>query len=117
MERGTRKKHYAIKTMDIFSFMARMMFFLPDKHRKILRYYGLYAHNIDKKLEEVDRNTWSKAVEHSFEKNPEICPHCSTFMIRDVIFSFQADREIKILLKIHGVKKGYFIPYKGLRPP
>ena len=75
MERGTRKKHYATKTMNIYSFMARMLFFLPDKHRKMLRYYGIYAHNIDKKLEEIDRSTWAKAIEHSFEKNPEICTH------------------------------------------
>ncbi len=117
MERGTRKKHYATKTMDIFSFMARMLSFLPDKHRKMLRYYGIYAHNIDKKLEEVDRSAWAKAVEHSFEKNPEICPHCSTFMIREVVFSFLADKEIKKLVKTHGIEKGYFISYQRSRPP
>lgn len=117
MERGTRKKHYATKTMDIFSFMARMLFFLPDKHRKMLRYYGIYAHNIDRKLEEVDRNTWAKAVEHSFEKNPEICPNCSAFMIRDVVFSYLADKEIKKLVKTHGIEKGYFIPYNKSRAP
>lgn len=61
MERVTRKKYYATKTLNIFSFIARMLFFLPDKHRKMLRYYGIYAHNIDKKLEEVDRNTRGSA--------------------------------------------------------
>ena len=117
MERGTRKKHYATKTMDIFSFMARMLFFLPDKHRKMLRYYGIYAHNIDRKFEEVNRNTWAKAVEHSFEKNPEMCPNCSAYMIRDVVFSFLADKEIKKLVKTHGIEKGYFIPYSKSRAP
>ncbi len=34
--------------------------------RKMLRYYGIYAHSIDKKFEEIDGNIWAKAVEHSF---------------------------------------------------
>ncbi len=117
IERGTRKKYYATKTMDIFSFMARMLFFVPDKHRKMLRYYGIYTHNIDKRLEEIDRSTWVKAVEHSFEKNPEKCPECSTFMLVDVVFSFNADKEIKKLVKTHGIVKGYFIPYRRAQPP
>jgi hypothetical protein len=54
----------------------------------------------------IDRNTWAKAIEHSFEKNPEVCPECSTYMIRDVVFSFQADKEIKKLAKTHGIEKG-----------
>lgn len=74
MERGTRKKHYSTKTMDIFSFMARMLFFLPDKNREMVRYYGIYSHGVDKELKEIEKNTWAKVVEHSFEKNPEICP-------------------------------------------
>jgi hypothetical protein len=68
MERGTRKKHYATKTMDIYSFMPHMLFFSPDKHRKMLRYYGIYANNIKKKLENIEKATWTKAIEHSFEK-------------------------------------------------
>ncbi|MBN2435794.1 MAG: hypothetical protein JXK07_11065 [Spirochaetes bacterium] len=51
-----------------------------------MKYYGIYAHNIDKKFEEVDRNTWAKAVEHSFEKNPKICPNCSAYMIKDIFW-------------------------------
>jgi len=83
----------------------------------MLRYYGIYAYNIDKNLEEIDRSIWAKAVEHSFEKNPEICPECSTFMVRDVVFSFLADREIKKLVKTHGIVKGYFIPFRRSLPP
>lgn len=76
-----------------------------------------YAHNIDKKLEEIDRRSWTKVVENSFEANPEICPECLTFVIRDVVFSFQADKEIKKLFKTHGIMKGYFIPYRRSQPP
>lgn len=68
---------------------------------KMLRYYGIYAHNIDRKLEEVDRSTWAKAVEHSFactrkgEKNPEICPNCSAFIIRDGFFLFWLTKRLR----------------------
>jgi len=55
MDRGTRKKHYAIETISIYAFMARMLFFLPDKHRKMLRYYGIYAHNIRRKLDQIEK--------------------------------------------------------------
>jgi hypothetical protein len=41
-----------------------------------------------------------------FEKNPEICPNCSAFMIKDVVFSFLADKEIQKLVKTHGIEKG-----------
>jgi hypothetical protein len=68
MDRGTRKKHYATETISIDAFMARMLFFLPDKHRKMLRYYGIYAHNVEKKLDQIEKCTWAKAIEHSFEK-------------------------------------------------
>jgi hypothetical protein len=37
----TRLGHTSNKTMNIISFMARILFFLPDKHRKMLRYYGM----------------------------------------------------------------------------
>ena len=117
VDRFTRKKHYAEKTIDIFSFMARMLYFLPDKHRKMIRYYGIYFHNIEEKLKDIDRATWARAVEHSFEHKPEECPRCSSLMIKEVVFSFFADREIKKLLKTHEIIKGYFVPYEKYRPP
>jgi hypothetical protein len=39
--RKTKEKIFAAKTMDVFSFMARMLFYLPDKNRKLIRYYGI----------------------------------------------------------------------------
>ncbi len=41
--------HYVSETISICAFMARMLFFLPDKHRKMLRYYRIYAYNKKKK--------------------------------------------------------------------
>lgn len=67
---------HLVGTMDIYSFIARMLYFLPDKHRKMIRYYGLYAHGIEEKLRSIDIKTWAKGIEHSFQVNPEVCPDC-----------------------------------------
>jgi hypothetical protein len=83
----------------------------------MLRYYGIYANNINKKLEDIEGYTWAKAIEHSFENKPEVCPECSSIMVKDIVYSFQADKEIKKLVKTHGIVKGYFISYKGSQPP
>ena len=104
--------------MDIYEFMAKMLYFLPDKHRKMIRYYGLYTHGIKDKLAEIDRKTWAKAIEHSFQKKPEICPDCMTLMIKVTVYSFMADAEIKKLVNTHGIKNGYFKPYRRVvKPP
>jgi hypothetical protein len=84
----------------------------------MLRYYGIYACNIEKKLNQLEKCSWAKAIEHSFEKNPEKCPKCSSDMTKDVVFSFYADKEIKKLVTTYVIIKGYFIPYKRkARPP
>jgi hypothetical protein len=112
VDRKTGKKLYSTKTMDIYLFMASMLFFLPGKNRKMIRYYGIYSGNIEKKLDMIDRCTWAKAVEHSFNKDPVKCPECTCSMKLDTVFSFFADNEIKKLVKTHVIVKGYFIPYK-----
>ena len=109
MERGSRKKHFSYKTMDIYEFMAKMLYFLPEKHRKMLRYYGIYAHNVEKKLDQIERNTWARAIEHSFNKEPEKCPECNQKMLHDTVFSSFADKEILRIMKTHRLEKGYFI--------
>jgi len=106
MDRHTGKKYYAIKTMDIYEFMAKILFFLPDKNKKMIRYYGIYASNVDNKLKEIKRDTWAMAVENSFESKPELCPECGTAMIKDVVYSFYADKALKSLIKTHRIIKG-----------
>ncbi len=46
---------------------------------------------------------------HSIKKM-EKCPDCGILMLPDTIFSFPADREIKKLVKIHTIIRGYFKP-------
>jgi hypothetical protein len=114
---------FASKTMDIYKFMALMLFFLPEKHSKMIRYYGIYAKDIEHKLRIIQQRTWKMAIEHSFNENPEICldcarhkcPDCSHDMVADTVYSSLTDKEIKALVKTHVIIKGYFRPLK--RPP
>lgn len=56
--------------------MARMLFFLPEPNRKMIRYYGIYATRIKEKLEFIEQRTWAQAIENSFEAKPQNCPDC-----------------------------------------
>ncbi len=121
VDRNTKEKTFSEMTIDIFDFMARMLFFLPDKHRKAIRYYGIYAHGISKKLERLQRKTWAKAIQSSFDKNPELCPDCGAplrqaqgkEMIESSVFAFFADREWRKLWRTHLLHCGYFRMKKG----
>ncbi|MBN2078339.1 MAG: transposase [Spirochaetes bacterium] len=84
VDRNTKEKTYSEMTMDINEpfdfaqgkFMARMLFYSPDKHRKAIRYYGIYAHAIKNKLDRIIRKTWAKTIQSSFDTDPENCPDC-----------------------------------------
>jgi predicted RNA-binding Zn-ribbon protein involved in translation (DUF1610 family) len=112
VDRGSRQKHFSYKTISIFEFMAKMLYYLPEKHRKMLRYYGIYAHNVQKKLDQIEKNSWAKAIEHSFNKQPEKCPECNQQILHDTVFSSLADKEIRRIMKTHDLVNGYFIPKK-----
>lgn len=116
IEKGTRKKQYAVITMNIYEFMAKMLYFLPDKHRKMLRYYGIYAHHIQKKLDEIEYAPWAKAVEYCFDRNPVQCPRCTTVMVRDIVYSNRSEKIFKQLLATHRIIQGYLIPHKRAGP-
>ncbi len=113
VDRNTKEKTYSEMTLDVYEFMARMLFYLPDKHRKAIRYYGIYAHGIKHKLDQITRKTWAHAIEHSFDTNPEICPDCGAYMAESVVFAYFADREWRKLWKTHLLVGGYFRMKKG----
>ena len=115
VDRGTRKKHFSIITMDVNEFMARMLYYLPEQHQKTIRYYGLYASTYRKVRIEKNPETcsWSVGIEYSFEKKPEYCPDCGELMIFDIIYSFQAFRVYRNIRKKFILKNGYFRPIRG----
>ena len=103
----------AVQTLPIYEFMARMLYYLPERHCKTVRYYGIYAHEIDEKLDVIRKKTWAFAIEHCFQKDPKRCPRCGDAMMEQVIFSFEAERAVKKLTVTHYLYKGYFIPRHG----
>ena len=110
VDRGTRKKHFSIITMDVNEFMARMLYYLPEQHQKTIRYYGLYASTYRKVR--IEKNpeacSWSVGIEYSFEKKPEYCPDCGELMTFDIIYSFQALRVYRNIRKKFILKEWIF---------
>ncbi len=45
-----------------------------------------YAHKLDEKIKKIETRTWAKAIENSFQKNPEVCPGCLKYMIKDTVY-------------------------------
>jgi hypothetical protein len=51
------------------------------------------AHGIGEQLDQITRKTWAKAIQSSFDTNPETCPDCGATLIESAVFSYFADRE------------------------
>jgi hypothetical protein len=61
----------------------------------------------------IKLKSWAKAIQSSFDKNPELFPDCCAEMIESAIFAFFADRERRKLWKTHIIFGGYFKMKKG----
>jgi len=99
--------------MDVFEFMARMLYYLPDRHGKTVRYYGVYAQSKRRGLRIAAGATWSLAIQTCFQKNPELCPDCGAVMAARVVFAFAADTLVRRMQKTQCLVQGYF----RRRPP
>ena len=113
VDRKSGERQYATMTLGIHEFLARMIYYLPDKYRKYVRWYGLYANGIREKMKRIERKSWKTAVERSFGTDPGICPRCESRMTRSVVFSYSALRVAKDLWRTHACVNGYFIPYRN----
>ena len=107
------KKLFATVAMDVFEFMARMLYYLPDRHEKTVRYYGIYAQSKRRGMQISTGATWSTAIRTCFHKDPELCPDCGAVMAARVVFAFSADVMIRRLQASHALVQGYF----RRRPP
>jgi hypothetical protein len=114
VDRNTGKKSYRVITMDIYQFIDKMLYFLPEPGRKMIRYYGIYAQSIrgstgsPTKLELIRYTSWIQAIEHSFYAKPVNCPGCGEEMEHSVVYSGTVFREINKLRRTHDLQKGYF---------
>ncbi|MCB1194239.1 MAG: hypothetical protein H7A23_11190 [Leptospiraceae bacterium] len=82
-----RQAHQPMFTMDIYEFMAKMLFFLPEPNTIVrlrsltmIRYYGIYAQSLGQRLRVIEQVAWAKAIEHCFNTNPIFCPVCKKEM-------------------------------------
>jgi hypothetical protein len=106
--------------MPIDEFLARMLFFLPNKHEKSVRYYGIYVRPAKKiRHESLDKkSSWAEAIKSSFDvKDPLACPVCKNGMETRVIYSFQASSKEKELKKKYALIDGYFYQKRTRDPP
>ena len=81
------------ETIPVLDFMARLTQHIPEKHFKMIRYYGIYARHrkSDKYLRKaiskekhaflLSYNQWRNAILHHFGYDPLKCPHCGKTMI------------------------------------
>jgi len=107
-------------TMPIHEFMARMLFFLPDRHEKSIRYYGIYVRPAKTAaIEQAERlSLWTEGIKSSFDTpNPTACPLCQKSMRTFTIFSRDALRFEKRLRSRYFLADGYFFLKSTRAPP
>lgn len=120
VESITKEKLYQSLTMPIDEFLARMLFFLPNKHEKSVRYYGIYVRPAKRlKLEsQAKKSTWSEAIKSSFDvRDPLACPICKNAMESKMIYSYHASNKEKELKKNYTLIDGYFYQKRSRDPP
>ena len=90
---------YVEETIPALEFIERLIRHIPEKHFKMIRYYGLYARHDDasKKVRRaigkdkhkylLDRNKWRNSIARSFGYDPIQCPCChKTMALLEIYF-------------------------------
>jgi len=116
----SREKTFKSMTMPIHEFMARMFFFLPDRHEKSIRYYGIYVRPAKTAaFEQVGKlSLWAEGIRSSFDKpNPMACPLCQKNMRTYTIFARNALSFEKRLRMKYFLADGYFFLKSTRAPP
>ena len=93
VESITKEKSNENLRMPIDEFLTRMLFFLPYKHEKAVRYYGNYVRPVRKiKLESLEKKSnWAQAIKSFFDTmDPFACPVCKNEIETKVIYHFHA---------------------------
>lgn len=82
-----------IETIPVLDFMPRLTQHIPEKHFKMIRYYGIYARHrkSDQSLHRaisrekhkifLSFNRWRESILLSFGYDPLKCPSCGTTML------------------------------------
>ena len=84
---------YVEETIPALEFIERLIRHIPEKHFKMIRYYGVYARHkkSDNKLRRaispevrnflINRNKWRNNIFRYFGYDPLCCPNCSKTMV------------------------------------
>ncbi|MDD5935074.1 MAG: transposase [Clostridiales bacterium] len=84
---------YVVETIPAIEFIQRLIQHIPEKHFKMIRYYGLYARNrkLDKSLHRaiskqhhtflLSQRRWRNSISASFGYDPLQCPCCKNTMV------------------------------------
>lgn len=116
----SREKTFSSLTMPIDEFFARMLFFLPDRHEKSIRYYGIYVRPAKRAAVEqaAQMSLWAEGIKCSFDTpNPTACPLCEKNMRTYTIFARDALRFEKRLRTQYFLADGYFFLKSTRAPP
>ncbi len=93
---------YIKKTIPVLEFISLLIQHIPERHFKMIRYYGIYSRHrvLDKKLRRIRSreqqriflswHTWKTSIFISFGYDPLKCPKCgSTMLFLELYFKFQ----------------------------
>ena len=93
---------YIVEHIPVLEFMERLSQHIPEKHFKMIRYYGIYARHRpnDKRLRRaissekhriiLDFNKWRSSILKSFGYDPLYCPKCKcTMSILEINYNHQ----------------------------
>lgn len=91
--------------------MAWMLFFLPNRHEKSIRYYGIYVRPV--KIAATEQSArlflWAEGIKSTLDKpNPMACPPCQKHMRTNTIFARDAIHFEKRLRTEYFLTDGYF---------
>jgi hypothetical protein len=74
----TKKKEYVL--MDTEQFMLSILQHVPEKHFKMIRYYGAYSRNQKKKYKKYHKSSIRQKKLSDFGKKDVKCPKCGKVM-------------------------------------
>lgn len=84
--------------IDVFEFIKRLIVHIPEKHFKMVRYYGIYARNnkkkntfyklIDEKIKEQNKKLrkWEYRIMKSFGVDPLKCKCGALMKFKDIYY-------------------------------
>lgn len=115
------------ETIPALEFAKRLMRHIPDKHFKMIRYYGIYARHRDsdklirRAIPAEKRNayrsftTWRNAIIIAFGYDPIQCPHCGhTMTVQKLYYRYHRVSLYDMYLKI--CKKSKYLHPKPFHP-